>query len=164
MEQTDRSGRPRRATPADVAALVRLRAVMLAAMGEPAASLGSAWREASAAWFAQRLTAGVDLVVFVVDDDAGRVVAAAAGLCESRAPSGHNPSGRVGRVFNVVTDPAHRHRGLARACTAAVLEWFVEHTTAGVCELNASEDGAALYRSLGFRPGDHPLLRLPLSR
>lgn len=136
---------------------------MLAAMGEPQASLGTAWREASAAWFEQRLTGGVDLAVFVIDDAAGRVVAAAAGLSESRAPSGRNLSGRVGRVFNVVTDPDHRRQGLAWECTAAVIEWFI-HTAVGVCELSASEDGDALYKSLGFRPADHPVLRLTLSR
>lgn len=88
MEDPDSKGRVRRATVEDVVDLVRLRAVMLAALGEPQASLGTAWQEASAACFEQRLNSGADLVVFVVDDAAGRVVVAAAGLCESRAPSG----------------------------------------------------------------------------
>jgi len=137
---------------------------MLTAMGEPQASLGTAWHEASAAWFKQRLNGGADLVVFVVDDAAGRLVAAAAGLCEFRAPSGTNLSGGVGRIFNVVTDLDHRRQGLARECTTAVLDWFAEHTAVGVCELSATEDGDALYRSLGFGPGNHPLLRLTLTR
>ena len=137
---------------------------MLAAMGEPSASLGAAWREASASWFTKRLVGAVDLAVFVIDDADGRVVAAAAGLCESRAPSGGNLSGQVGRIFNVVTDPDHRRQGMARECTTAVLDWLEEHTAVGVCELSASADGDALYRSLGFRPGGHPVLRLTLPR
>jgi len=59
---------------------------MLAEMGEPQASLGTAWQEASAAWFVQRPNSGADLVVFVVDDEAGRVVAAAAAGLSVRQP------------------------------------------------------------------------------
>lgn len=164
MDDLSQSGRARRATPADVAELVRLRAMMLKAMGEPRELLGASWREATETWLEQHLTLGVDLAVFVVDGSADHLVASAAGLCESRAPSGSNPSGRVGRIFSVATQPDHRRQGLARGCTAALVDWFTLHTVIGMLELSATENGDALYRSLGFRPLDSPVLRLQLSR
>lgn len=148
----------------DVAELVRLRAMMLEAMGEPWELLGASWRAAATTWFRQRLAAADDLAAFVVDGSAGGVVASAAGLCEARAPSGSNPSGLVGRIFSVATDPDHRRQGLARDCTAALVDWFTSHTTVGVLELGATQNGDALYRSLGFVSVDDPVLRLRLSR
>lgn len=59
---------------------------------------------------------------------------------------------------------AYHRQGLARECTAALVHWFTEHTAVEVLELSVTEDGDALYRSLGFLPVDHPVLRLKLSR
>lgn len=164
MENRSGPSRVRRATVEDVTELVRLRAMMLEAMGEPAELLGASWRAATTTWFGRRLTAADDLAAFVVDGPAGGAVASAAGLCEARAPSGSNSSGLVGRIFGVGTDPDHRRQGLARECTAALVDWFTSHTTVGVLELSATQNGNALYRSLGFVPVDDPVLRLRLSR
>jgi len=154
----------RRAVVTDIGDLVRLRALMLQAMGDPESSLGSSWKELTTAWFEQRLTSAADFAVFVVDDAEGRVVAAAAGLCESRAPSGTNSNGRVGRIFNVVTEPHHRRQGLGRKCTASLLEWFNRQTDVGVVELIATAEGDSLYRALGFQPSQDPILRLTPAR
>jgi len=138
--------------------------MMLEAMGEPRELLGKAWRSATEAWFEQHLTLRVDFAAFVVDGPANSLVASAAGLCEHRAPTGSNLSGGVGRVFSVATASDHRRQGLARECTTALVDWFTVHTVVGVLELSATTDGDALYRSLGFRSADAPVLRLQLSR
>lgn len=51
-------------------------------------------------------------------------------------------------------------RGHARACLDALLAWFAEDTGARVVNLNATADGAGLYRSLGFAAPRFPALQL----
>jgi GNAT superfamily N-acetyltransferase len=63
-------------------------------------------------------------------------------------------------VFNMSTDPHHRHRGYARACLNALLTWYRNETEATVINLNATGDGVALYRSLGFTEPRYPALQL----
>jgi ribosomal protein S18 acetylase RimI-like enzyme len=69
-----------------------------------------------------------------------------------------------GVVFNLSTDARCRHRGYARACLDALLAWFRDETEAGVINLNATRDGLALYRSLGFTEPRYPALQLRLAR
>jgi GNAT superfamily N-acetyltransferase len=51
--------------------------------------------------------------------------------------------------LNVYTEPAHRRRGLARRLMHEMLGWCRARRVARVV-LHASDDGAALYASLGF--------------
>jgi ribosomal protein S18 acetylase RimI-like enzyme len=90
--------------------------------------------------------------ILVVDGDPG-LAACGIGVIDQRLPGPYNPAGRVGHVFGVVTDPAHRGRGHARAVMEGLLAWF---EAAGLrrVDLNASPDGMPLYRKLGF--ADHP--------
>jgi ribosomal protein S18 acetylase RimI-like enzyme len=92
------------------------------------------------------------------------VVSCAAGVCDQHVPGPGNPGGVRGNVFNMSTDPGHRHRGYARACLEALLDWFRDETAAGVIDLNATDDGIALYRSLGFTESRYPYLRLQLRK
>jgi GNAT superfamily N-acetyltransferase len=62
------------------------------------------------------------------------------------------------------TDPRFRGRGYARACLDALLAWFRDETEARVINLNATSDGTALYRSLGFTEPRYPALQLRLAR
>lgn len=151
----------RRAGPEDVPALVRLRGVMVEALGEPSGP-DDPWRAAAAAWFADQLQRPERFAAFVVDVPEEGVVAVAAGLCESRAPGPGSLSGMRGRVFNVATDPGWRRRGAARACLGALLVWFQEGTAAEVVELSATAEGDGLYRSLGFARTDRPVMHLRL--
>lgn len=84
----------------------------------------------------------------------------AAGVCDRHAPGPGNPGGVQGHVFNMSTDPHHRHRGYARACLNALLTWYRNETEATVINLNATGDGVALYRSLGFTEPRYPALQL----
>lgn len=156
----DDTPRPRRAVPADAAALVRLRALMLQEMGMDVGDEDAEWRAAAEKWFAERLAETREFAAFVVDDPELGVVASAAGSCDRHAPGPANPSGAHGHLFNVSTDARRRRRGLARACLDALLAWFHEETDCRVIDLNATQDGMALYHSRGFAPPRFPALQL----
>ena len=68
---------------------------------------------------------------------------------------------RLAFVYNVFTEPAHRHRGLGR---------LVMHAIHGYCRqegiqtlaLNASRAGQSLYESLGYAVTPRPMMFLAL--
>jgi GNAT superfamily N-acetyltransferase len=124
-------------------------------MGMLAAGADPGWRDKAEAWFAQRLDDK--------DDPDLGVVSCAAGVCDRHAPGPGNPGGVQGLIFNMSTDPRCRRRGYARACLDALLAWFRDATEARVINLNATGDGIALYRSLGFTEPRYPVLQLRLA-
>lgn len=155
--------RVRRATPADAEALVILRALMFEAMGTPADDLGDAtWREGAARWFAERVDD--PLVRLVVAEVDGEVVASAVGEVTRLIPGPSTPDGAVGLVSNVATLPGHRGRGLATACTDAVLDWLVTETGVTRIDLFATPDGARIYAARGFVTSPFPAMRHRVDR
>ncbi|MFC3990215.1 GNAT family N-acetyltransferase [Actinoplanes siamensis] len=154
--------RIRRATSADAAELVRLRAVLL--RGFEDSGWNDDWRAPARETLRDQLgRAEPRLAAFVVDRPAGNGLAACAvGNIEQRLGGPGNPGGRVGYVYNVVTDPDMRRRGYSRGCVTALIEWFREHRVRAV-DLRASADGEPLYTSLGFRRGAEAGMRLRLS-
>ncbi|WP_255292722.1 GNAT family N-acetyltransferase [Micromonospora sp. WMMA1996] len=156
------TGDVRRAVPADADELVRLRGLMLAAMsGSPTAP--GRWQEVARdnlrAWLAEP---DPWVAAFVVDAPEGTSLAACAvGTVERRLGGPDDPSGLVGSVFNVSTDPAHRRRGHSRACVAALLAWFRGRGVRRI-DLRATAAGRPLYRALGFRETADPGMRLTL--
>jgi ribosomal protein S18 acetylase RimI-like enzyme len=140
----------RRAEPADAADLGRLRAQMLTDMGRAAGDDDDPWRASAEEWFAGRLARRGEFASFVIDDPDDGVVACSAGICDFHAPGPGNLTGVRGHVFNMSTLPGHRRRGHARVCLEALLDWFRDETEARVISLNATPDGIALYRSVGF--------------
>jgi ribosomal protein S18 acetylase RimI-like enzyme len=149
----------RRATVADVEALVRLRAQMFLDMGLACDDVD--WRAGAAAWFTTGL-AGEHCGVFVVDDPELGVVSSAVGTWEDGIPGPRNRTGRRGHLFNVSTDPRCRRRGHARVCVEALLTWFDDNDVT-VVELAATDDGIGLYTSLGFSAARFPVLRRRLA-
>jgi GNAT superfamily N-acetyltransferase len=160
-------GEVRRATLADAAELVRLRGVLLAAMAgrEP---VGDEWRRAASETLRARLSeADPTLVAFVVEQSEqserpGALAACAVGTVEYRLGRPGSPTGEVGYVFNVATDPDHRRRGHSRRCVTALLDWYRDRGILTV-DLRASEAAEPLYRSLGFVRTRDPAMRLQLS-
>lgn len=144
----------RRARPADAEALVTLRREMFAAMGRT----GEGWEDPARAWFSEALDRPGEMAAFVVEAD-GVVVAGAVGTLRRSAPSPGDPTGVTGDLWNVCTLPGHRGRGHARRVVTALLEWFDTGTTAAAVRLNATADGVALYRSLGFEEPPWPHMR-----
>jgi GNAT superfamily N-acetyltransferase len=111
------------------------------------------------------LTAGLargDVFAFVVDAPTTRpapgLAASAVVEVQQRFPSPWAPSGTLGYLSSVATDPAQRSRGYGRAVVRAALEECERRGIERV-ELHASPMGLDLYRSLGFvdRPGGREL-------
>jgi GNAT superfamily N-acetyltransferase len=150
----------RRAAAADAAALTRLRELMLSDMGMLKAGADASWRDKAAEWFAQRLEDKDNFAAFVIEHLDFGVVSCAAGVCDQHAPGPGNPGGVQGLVFNMSTDHQVRRHGYARACLDALLTWFRDETGARVINLNATGDGIALYRSVGFTEPRYPALQL----
>jgi len=148
---------PRPATPDDTPELLRLAATMYASMGLDAS--GSEWREQATKLLAERL-GGEEVGIFVVDDPErqGGLVACGGAAVIQRLPGPSTPSGRWGYVQWMVTEPAYRRRGVARAVFKAILDWLDERGVANV-ELHATASGEPLYRSFGFTDPASPELR-----
>ena len=151
----------RRATPDDVEAVIRLRALMFSAMGVPGVD-DDGWRRAAREWFERELGGRHTCVVLAERD--GYVVAAAMGGLRFETPSPVNHNGVWGLLNNVATEPEARRQGLARACVEGVLEWFRDETDASVVELFATGEGSGLYEQLGFSRTAWPAMRLRLTR
>ena len=151
----------RRAKPDDAEALVRLRGLMLAAMG---VDVSGPWRDVALKWFTEQLASPDTFAAYVVDDPAVGVVAGAAGNVYAHAPGPNDLSTLRGHVYNVSTEPDFRRRGRARACVAALLDWFRDETAVGQVELHATNDGVDLYRAFGFVDSHYPSLRLRVTR
>lgn len=152
----------RRAAEADAAELLRLREVMLAAV--TGQDVPGPWQETAQATLRQRLAEPDDtFAAYVVanPDRPGALAACVVGVIESRLGSPNNPTGEVGYVFNVATDPDYRRRGYSRACMEALLDWYRRRGVASV-DLRASVEGEPLYRALGFVPSTAPTMRLTL--
>lgn len=144
----------RPATQDDIAELVRLRTLLFEDLGGPYFNPSSAddrWQDTLAVVLKDQLAADGTRII-VVDGDTG-LAACAIGSVEQRLPGPHLPSGRVGLVIGVVTDPAHRRRGHSRCLMRGLLDWFRERAVSRV-DLYASHEGEPLYRDLGFV--DHP--------
>jgi GNAT superfamily N-acetyltransferase len=151
----------RRAVVDDAGELVRLRGVMLAAMNGRQPHPGP-WQQTAVETLCQRLSdPDGSLAAFVVDkpDVPGELAACVIGVIECRLGGPDNPTGEIGYVFNVVTDPGYRRRGYSRAGMEALLGWYRQRGITKI-DLRASEDGAPLYRALGFVPTSSPTLRL----
>jgi GNAT superfamily N-acetyltransferase len=97
---------------------------------------------------------------FLVERD-GAVVAGGGIIVSAWLPNAADPQARRATILNVYTEPEHRRQGLARALMEEMLGWCRDQGFRAVT-LDASEDGRALYESMGFRPT--PQMRLDLSR
>lgn len=154
---------PRRAGPDDAEALTRLRAIMLDAMARDAGSgvppAGDAeWCAATVTWFRERLADHDHFVAYVVDDPLLGTVASAVASVGTGAPVPGALGRPTGELFSVATEPRARRRGHARSCVTAVLGWLDARDVAWT-DLFATDDGIALYRSLGFTVRSLPPMR-----
>ncbi|MFG2501077.1 GNAT family N-acetyltransferase [Streptomyces sp. NPDC048441] len=151
----------RQATQADIAELVRLRALLFEHRGDEyfnPPSGDDSWQDALAVFLKDQLpqSTAAAVRILVVDGDSG-LAACGIGTVEQRLPGPHLRNGRVGLVIGVVTDPAHRRRGHSRAIMRGLLGWFREREVTRV-DLYASHEGEPLYRDLGFVNHPDPAL------
>jgi GNAT superfamily N-acetyltransferase len=136
----------RPATHDDTPELVRLRALLFHSLDSENFVAGD-WQAALTATLHEHLDSPTMRILVVAGDNG--LAACGVGTIEQRLPGPRLPNGRLGQVFGVVTDPGHRRRGHSRAVMLGLLDWFREQG-AGRVDLNASKEGAPLYRDLGF--------------
>jgi GNAT superfamily N-acetyltransferase len=152
----------RRATGDDAGELTRLRAVMMTAMGTDPSSLATeVWRAGTAAHFRERLEDVERFAAFVAEAEGPGLVGCAVGWLDRHLPSPTNPTGDVGYVANMSTEPEWRGQGCGRATLTALLDWMRSRGVPRV-DLHATEAGEPLYRSLGFADPTLTLLSLRL--
>ncbi|MET9182900.1 GNAT family N-acetyltransferase [Kitasatospora aureofaciens] len=129
----------RQATAADADELARLGAELVKDPGEWTTRLADFYRH----------HAGSDRVAaFVIDGPAGGLAACACATITHSIP-GPDHAGIYAHIHTVYTEPDHRRRGYARATVQALTHCLIERGC-GLITLNASDDGAPLYNSLGF--------------
>ncbi len=136
-----------RANAGDIDALVEMRlAYLLEDNGFLSDGEVAAIRSGLPGYYREHL--GKDLVVFIVRE--GQAIVSCAFLLEIDKPmSPAFLSGRTGTVLNVYTRPSHRRRGYAALLMKALLA-EARNRDLSVVELKATEDGYALYQTVGF--------------
>jgi GNAT superfamily N-acetyltransferase len=152
---TDHRVRPATLEDADV--LVRHRIGMFTDMGVPldAATLDAAFR----AWLATAMPEGT-YRAWLVDDAVG--VIGGGGITIVPWPPGpHYLGDRLAFVYNVYTEPAYRHRGIARLVMETIHAWCRTNGITSVA-LNASTLGLSLYEAMGYRVSPNPMMFLGL--
>ena len=145
--------RLRPATLDDIDALVHHRIAMFQDMGVPldAAAVGAAFRP----WLREMMPKG-DYRAWLVES--GSDVIAGGGITILPWPPGPRYlGGRLAFVYNVYTEPEHRHRGLGRMVMDAIHGWCREERIDSLA-LNASRFGQSLYESLGYAVTPSPMM------
>lgn len=137
----------RRALPADIEELVRLR---IAAMenARPGGVIPAELVEATRSFLVTRLQTDGRLICWVCASADG-LVGTASIIVFDRLPSLSNPAGREGYVSNVYVDPAGRRQGIAKALLNALVA-DAREAGIGRAWLYANDQGLPLYERAGF--------------
>ena len=150
--------RVRPATLDDADALVHHRIAMFEDMGVPldAPALGATFRQ----WLLEMMPKGV-YRAWVVETPDEQIIAGG-GITIIPWPPGPRSAGdRLAFVYNVYTEPGHRHRGLGRRLMEAIHGWCRAEQIHSLA-LNASIVGQPLYESLGYTVSTSPMMFLAL--
>ena len=152
----------RPATPADAEIICAHRRAMFEAMGVARERI-AAMDEPFARWLAPRLARGCEAYRgWLAENAHGKVIAGAGLWLVEGPPTPSDQSAQRGYVFNVFTDPDFRRRGIARQLMNVVMAWCRTNEI-HLIALHASDDGRALYASLGFEPTNEMRILLPTS-
>jgi GNAT superfamily N-acetyltransferase len=148
------SYRVRPATLDDLDVLVRHRVAMFTDMGAPvdATLLAREFRR----WLGVHIPAGT-YRAWLVEAENGQTVGGG-GITILPWPPGPRYMGtHLAFVYNVYTEAAHRHRGVARQLMLVIQEWCRQAGITSIA-LNASADGRGLYESLGYVVTPSPMM------
>ncbi len=80
----------------------------------------------------------------------GRIVATSGMSFVEKPPYFSCPSGRIGLLSGMYTEPAYRRRGIGRALLGRVVE-EARRRGCGAVQITASDMGVLLYADFGFR-------------
>jgi len=101
-------------------------------------------------WLHQKMTSGEYLAWMATGDD-GAIVGGLGLWLMDWPPHLVGPGSRRGNILNVYTAPNFRRQGIARRVMEVALDWCRTNGIRAVI-LHASDEGRALYKSLGFEP------------
>ncbi|MBS1370558.1 MAG: GNAT family N-acetyltransferase [Lentisphaeria bacterium] len=94
-------------------------------------------------------------------EENGEIAAVALLVVFEKPANLHFPTGKTGLVMNVYTRPAYRRRGLATDVLRLMIE-DAKKLGLSYLELGATEQGAPVYRKLGFGAETSGLLAMEL--
>ena len=139
----------RRATASDIDQLARLRAKLLAEMGQCDASHDTKeLANAARFYFRKSIPSGAFAAFVAVDDE--KIVGMSGIVIHNNPPVFGNPEGREAYIMNMYTLPAYRRKGIATRLFEASLG-FIKRKRINTVWLRASPFGKPLYRKYGFR-------------
>ena len=152
--------RIRPATIADVDVLVAHRLAMFRDMDVEvdADALAAAFR----AWLQTVMPTGA-YRAWLVETADGRIVAGGGMTILPWPPGPRSLHDRLGFVYNVYTEKAHRRRGLGRLVMETIHAYCRDAGIASVA-LNASRDGLPMYEAMGYGVSPAPMMVFPTSR
>jgi GNAT superfamily N-acetyltransferase len=147
----------------DLDAIVHHRRAMFFDMGHQDLRALEAMSTRFRPWLRGKMQSGEYLAWFALAP--GDSIASGLGLWLMDWPPHMIAAGRWrGNILNVYTELAHRRQGLARALMQKALAWCAANGVDAVI-LHASDEGGALYESLGFEASNEMrLLRVNSQR
>ena len=152
--------RPATFEPRDLDAIAHHRRSMFRDMGYADERALDAMTAAFRPWLMRKMEAGEYLAWFALAEDG--LIAAGLGLWLMDWPPHMVASAPCrGNILNVYTEPPHRRHGMARTLMQTALAWCAAHQIGAVI-LHASNDGRAVYESMGFMPTNEMRLSRPL--
>ena len=147
----------RQATSAEIELMGAQRRAMFLDMGLPDDAKMAAMSPRFAAWALAAMAEGRYRTWFAVFDS--EVVGGAAVWLKPQHPGTRTAQDFVAYVLNVYVAPSHRSKRVARQLIEHIVAWCrVEKIE--VVELHASDQGRALYESMGFEATNEMRLKL----
>src|SRR5689334_3581733 len=147
----------RAATADDIPEILRQRKLIYEDMGHDEAAALSRMVSTSQEYLAHAIPAGSFRGWFATIEN--KVVAGGAVILVPWPSHTYDSECRRANILNVYTYSEFRRRGIARELMQFMIEWCRSQGLAMVY-LHASEDGRALYESLGFEPTTEMCLKL----
>ena len=148
----------RRASTADLEALVEHRAAMFRDMNYKDEAALKAMSAKFRVWLLEHLSAG-DYLAWLAVAPGGSIAAGAGVWLMDWPPHMIGQDSRRGNILNVYTAEKFRRRGLARQLMETVLAWCRENGIDTIV-LHASPAGRSLYDAMGFAPTNEMRLKL----
>ena len=138
----------RKATPADIPELSKIRALFLKECTNIPAGGHDTMEAANKQYFEKHLPCG-DFVAWLALD--GEKIVATSGMCFYTVPPNTEcPNGKVAYIMNIFTLPQYRKQGLAAKLFAKTVEEAGERGYKKIT-LNATDEGRPMYEKFGFK-------------
>ena len=148
----------RRAGQDDIAQLTTLRMAYLEAdHGVLEAEIYETIAQRLPSYFLRHLER--DCFAYVAEAEDGELIASALLVVSEKPANLSFPTGRIGTVLNVYTQPQYRRQGNAEVLMR-MLMYDASAMELDYIELKATEQGAALYEKLGFCPKNSDYLEM----